>query len=59
VKLGKSNTVGGGDIRKGCRRVNMVEMLGSGKMRPVETVPGVGRGRIKVSCNTSSQMLEG
>jgi hypothetical protein len=36
----------GGDIRKGCRRVNMVEyyalMYENGKMRPVETIPGVG-----------------
>jgi hypothetical protein len=36
--------MGGGDsIRKGCRRVNMVEyyvlMYENGKMRPAETVP--------------------
>jgi hypothetical protein len=36
----------GEDIRKGCRRVNVVEyyvlMYESGKMRPVETIPGIG-----------------
>jgi hypothetical protein len=36
----------GEDIRKGCRRVNMVEyyilMYENGKMRLVETVPGMG-----------------
>jgi hypothetical protein len=41
--------VGGGqDIKKGCRRVNMVEyyalMNENGKMRPVETIPGIGGG---------------
>jgi hypothetical protein len=40
----------GEDIRKGCGRVNMVEycalMYENGKMRPVETVPGMGE-RIK------------
>jgi hypothetical protein len=40
--------VGGEDIRKGCGRVNMVEyyalMNENGKMRPVETVPGMGGG---------------
>jgi hypothetical protein len=36
--------VGGEDARKGCGRVNMVEyyVLMYGKMRPVETVPGMG-----------------
>jgi hypothetical protein len=41
----------GEDIRKkwkGCRRVNMVEyyvlMYEKGKMRPVETIPGMGGG---------------
>jgi hypothetical protein len=38
----------GEDIRKGCRRVNLVEyyalMNENGKMRPVETIPGLGRG---------------
>jgi hypothetical protein len=38
----------GEDIRKGCRRVNLVEyyalMNENGKMRPVETIPGIGRG---------------
>jgi hypothetical protein len=41
----------GEDIKKRCRRVNMVEyyvlMYINGKMRPVETVPGVGMGRVK------------
>jgi hypothetical protein len=41
----------GEDIRKGCRRVNVVEyyvlMHENGKMRPVETIPGMGGGRIK------------
>jgi hypothetical protein len=35
-------------IRKGWRRVNMVEyyalMYVNGKMRPIETIPGMGRG---------------
>jgi hypothetical protein len=39
---------GGGDIRKGCKRMNMVEifctMCINGKMRPVETIPGMGEG---------------
>jgi hypothetical protein len=39
------------DIRKGCRRVTMVEyyalMNENGKMRPAETIPGMGEGRIK------------
>jgi hypothetical protein len=43
--------VGREDIRKGCWRVNMVEyyvlMYENGKMRPVETVPGMGGGGIK------------
>jgi hypothetical protein len=38
----------GKDIRKGCRRVNVVEyyalMYENGKMRPVETIPGMGGG---------------
>jgi hypothetical protein len=38
----------GEDIRKGCRRVNIVEILihmhVNGKMRPVETIQGM-RGR--------------
>jgi hypothetical protein len=41
----------GEDIRKGCRRVNMVEyyvlMYENGKMRPVETIPGMGEGANK------------
>jgi hypothetical protein len=36
----------GEDIRKGCRRVNMVEYYvlryKNGKMRPVESLPGMG-----------------
>jgi hypothetical protein len=40
--------VGGEDIRKGCRRLNMVEyyilMYENGKMRPPETIPGMGGG---------------
>jgi hypothetical protein len=44
--LGIGPSVRGKDIRKGCRRVNMVEyyalMFAYGKMRPVETVPGMG-----------------
>jgi hypothetical protein len=43
--------VGGEDIRKGCRRVNMVEYYAlvyeNGKMRPAETVPGMGGEGIK------------
>jgi hypothetical protein len=43
-----TNGRGGEDIRKGCRRVNVVEyyahMYVSGKMRPVETIPGIGGG---------------
>jgi hypothetical protein len=35
---------GGEDIRKGCRRVDVVEME---KIRPVETIPGVEGGEIK------------
>jgi hypothetical protein len=39
---------GGEDVRKGCGRVNLVEyyalMYENGKMRPVETVPGMGEG---------------
>jgi hypothetical protein len=38
----------GEDRRKGCRRVNMVEyyalMNENGKMRSVETIPGMGGG---------------
>jgi hypothetical protein len=38
----------GEDIRKGGQRVNMVEILctmyENGKMRPVETIPGIGGG---------------
>jgi hypothetical protein len=39
--------VGGGwDIKKGCRRVNVVEILAlmyeNEKMRPAETIPGLG-----------------
>jgi hypothetical protein len=41
----------GEDIRKGCKRMNMVEyyalMYENGKMRPAEAVPGMGGGRIK------------
>jgi hypothetical protein len=34
----------GRDVRKGCRRVNMVYslMYENGKMRPIETIPGMG-----------------
>jgi hypothetical protein len=39
------------DIRKGCKRMNMVEcsilMCENGKMRPVETIPGMGGSGIK------------
>jgi hypothetical protein len=39
----------GKNVRRECRRVNMVEyyvlMYGNGKMRPVETIPGVEEGR--------------
>jgi hypothetical protein len=35
-------------LKKGCRRVNMVEyyvhMYENGKMRPVETIPGMRKG---------------
>jgi hypothetical protein len=38
----------GEDIRKGCRRVNMVEYYvlrnENGKMRPGKTIPGMGKG---------------
>jgi hypothetical protein len=38
----------GEDVEKGCRRMNMVEyyvlMYENGKMRPGETIPGIGRG---------------
>jgi hypothetical protein len=38
----------GEDIRKGCGRVTMVQILCrmyvNGKMRPVETIPGMGEG---------------
>jgi hypothetical protein len=41
----------GRNIRKGCGKVNMVEyyvlIYENGKMRPVETLPGMGGGRIK------------
>jgi hypothetical protein len=44
---------GGEDIRKGCGRVNMVEyytlMNENGKLRPVETIPGLGEGGVKES----------
>jgi hypothetical protein len=40
--------VEGEDIRKGCRRVNMVKyyvhMYINGKMRTIETITGIGRG---------------
>jgi hypothetical protein len=43
--------VGGENIRKGCRRVNTVEyyvlMYANGKLRPVETIPGMGEKGIK------------
>jgi hypothetical protein len=49
--LGDGNNGRGEDIRKGCGRVNMVEifilMYVNGKMRPVETIPGMGGERIK------------
>jgi hypothetical protein len=42
------------DISKGCRRVNVVEILctyENEKMRPVKTFPGTqGMGRIKENC---------
>jgi hypothetical protein len=45
VLSGGQVTMCGGDIRKGCRRVNMVEyytlMYVNGKMRHIETIPGV------------------
>jgi hypothetical protein len=40
----------GTDIKKGCRSVNVVQVLCtciSGNMRPVENVPGMGGGLIK------------
>jgi hypothetical protein len=41
----------GGDIRKCCRRMKCykyyVLVYENGKMRPVETIPGMGGGRIK------------
>jgi hypothetical protein len=38
----------GEDIRKGCRRVNKyVLTYENGKLRPIETLPGVGRKEIK------------
>jgi hypothetical protein len=44
-------SVSGEDIRKGYSRVSLVElyvlMYENGKMRPVETVPGIGRESIK------------
>jgi hypothetical protein len=44
---------GGEDIRKGCGRVSMVEyytlMNENGKLRPVETIPGLGEGGVKES----------
>jgi hypothetical protein len=44
---------GGEDIRKGCGRVSMVEyyilMNKNGKLRPVETIPGMGGEGIKES----------
>jgi hypothetical protein len=41
--------VGGEDIKKGCRKVNIVEILfENGKMRPVEAILGVGGWRKKM-----------
>jgi hypothetical protein len=37
----------GEDIRKGCRKMNVVEIYGNGKMRPIETVPGTEGGENK------------
>jgi hypothetical protein len=41
----------GEDIKKGCRKVNMEEILCTmyvnGKMRDIETIPGIGRWGIK------------
>jgi hypothetical protein len=40
----------GGDVGKGCRRVNMIQILCTylnGKMRPIETIPGTKGGEIK------------
>jgi hypothetical protein len=46
----KAKQWGGEDIRKGCRRVNMEEILCTqyvnGKMRSVETIPGMRGGGI-------------
>jgi hypothetical protein len=46
--LGVGTSGRGEDIRKGCRRVNMVEyyalMYENGKIRPGETSPGMGGG---------------
>jgi hypothetical protein len=40
--------VGQGDTRKGCGRMNMMQILvlifENGKMWPVETIPGMGKG---------------
>jgi hypothetical protein len=48
--MGVGTSRRGEDIRKGCRRVNMVEyyvhMYENGKMRPVETIPGIEGGKI-------------
>jgi hypothetical protein len=49
--MGVGTSGRGEDIRKGCRRMNMVEyyvlMRENGKMRPVETIPEIGGGCIK------------
>jgi hypothetical protein len=46
VKLGIGISGRGEDVKKGYRRVNIVEYYvleyGNGKIRPVENIPGIG-----------------
>jgi hypothetical protein len=49
--LGFGSSRRGEDVGKGCRRVNMVEIIcthvRNGKLRPLETIPGIEGGGIK------------
>jgi hypothetical protein len=50
-----------GEVGKGCGRVYMVQicvhLYENGKMTPVETIPGMGGGKIKEEVNSSMMYL--
>jgi hypothetical protein len=62
--LGVGTSGSGEDVRKGCRRVNVVEyyelMYVNGKMRPVDTIPGLGKGEQRRTIEgVNSTMING